>query len=93
MKLEIPVTVLVPNPGVWNWQSTLGTAALLQPVPSGRLKLHEKVLEEASSIRKTFSYEHVSMCHIKEATAQRTVVATEKGRWKKHGRKKRFKIK
>lgn len=68
-----------PESGSVELTISFGRSGIIAGIPSGRLKLHEEVLEEASFTRQAFSYEHVSMRHLKEATAQRVVVVTENG--------------
>lgn len=68
-----------PESGSVELTISFGRSGVIAGVPSGRLKLHEEVLEETSFTRQAFSYEHVSMRHVREATAQRVVVVTENG--------------
>lgn len=68
-----------PESGSVELTISFGRTGVIAGVPSGRLKLHEETLEETSYTRGAFSYEHVSMRHVKEATAQRVVVVTENG--------------
>lgn len=68
-----------PESGSVKLTISFGRTGVIAGVPSGRLKLHEETLEETSYTRGAFSYEHVSMRHVKEATAQRVVVVTENG--------------
>lgn len=68
-----------PESGSVELTISFGRSGIISGVPLGRLKLHEETLEENSFTRQAFSYEHVSMRHVKEATAQRVVVVTENG--------------